>query len=778
MPGTQPQEVANFASPNTCANCHAGYNSLEPENEPVTGWRGAAMGNAARDPVFWSTLAIVEQDFDGAGDLCLRCHSLSGWYGGRSTPTDGSGLVASDVNGVDCDSCHLMTNQDDSEYLGVMNLPFIANCSDDPIDPLGTCQSAIEGYYGSGMLSLWTGGDKLGPYSNAAAPHPFLPSTFHRSVDFCGSCHDVSNPVVGDLAPNHGAQAGAPMVVAEGTLDAPDDPSPNPGKAAFNNPPYAYGIVERTFSEYKSGAFPTTPVSSFNTLPADLQVAGGSLEVTYQAALQAGTGGNYEDGTTRFFSCQSCHMRPVVGNGCNANGAPLRSDLPKHDQTGGNYWFANMTQYQDTQGTLRFGGGLTDNQRLAMDLGQQRAVTHLNQAASLAVNGDTLKVINLTGHKLITGYPEGRRMWLNIKWYDNSNVLLREDGAYGPIGVSIPNPAGGPDVQVESILDLNDPNTRIYETHYAMTKEWAEILLSAGYPASMVLSYDRITGNADFSLGDLAAQPAGSYHESFHFALNNYVSSDNRIPPYGMSYDVAKRRNVLPVPDSQYGNPGAGGTYNYWDDFSLNPPAGAVYATIDLLYQGTSWEYIQFLWKANNGQNAFLGQEGINMLDAWINAEVPVAMEVAGDSKMVPPVIMASTTWGTPPTGGCDLDDDTDCDGIPDATDLCPNFPSTDNGDFDGDGVGDPCDSDVDGDTIVDTADHCPRTTPGDAIDSDGCSSPQRLEANCPSSGAYRNHGKYVSCVVKEVSAQLSLGLITKQQKKVIVSTAAKSNTR
>ena len=37
------------------------------------------------------------------------------------------------------------------------------------------------------------------------------------------------------------------------------------------------------------------------------------------------------------------------------------------------------------------------------------------------------------------------------------------------------------------------------------------------------------------------------------------------------------------------------------------------------------------------------------MLEAWINAEVPVAMEVGGDRKMVPPVVMASTTWGTPP---------------------------------------------------------------------------------------------------------------------------------
>ena len=54
----------------------------------------------------------------------------------------------------------------------------------------------------------------------------------------------------------------------------------------------------------------------------------------------------------------------------------------------------------------------------------------------------SIKVVNLTGHKLISGYPEGRRMWLNIKWFGLNDTLLREDGKYGPIGVFIANPAG------------------------------------------------------------------------------------------------------------------------------------------------------------------------------------------------------------------------------------------------------------------------------------------------------------------------------------------------
>jgi hypothetical protein len=670
QPGTQPQEAGNFETPDRCDNCHAGYDDLKPENEPATGWRGAAMGNAGRDPIFWATLAIAEQDFDGAGDLCIRCHSASGWYAGRSTPTDASGLQAGDDNGIDCDTCHVLTNQDNSEHLGVMNSPFIANCAPDPNVP-DKCTKAgqsPEGFYGSGMTSIWGGGShKLGPYNDAEARHQFMQSKYHRSVDFCGTCHDVSNPAVGDLAPGNGAQHGAPAVVSS---QDPDTGLPNLGgpveeKAAFNNPPYAYGIVERTFSEYKSSAFPTTLVSAFTSLPEDLQVEGGSLKATYDAAFQAGTGGNYEDDSDRFFSCQSCHMRPVEALGCNKKGAPLRKDMPMHDQTGGNYWFADVVQYQDSKGHLRMGGGLSDNQRLAMDLGKARAVKHLQQAASLVVDKttNTLKVVNLTGHKLISGYPEGRRMWLNIRWYDENGIEMLDDeiGEYGPIGVWVENPADRSTVQVESIVNLEDPNLVIYEAHYAMTREWAQTLLAVGKSPGLVLSYDRTAGldnTGNFTLQELANGPEGSYHETFHFVLNNYISSDNRIPPYGMDYSKARERNALPVPADEYDQYvlDDNSVYEYWDEIDLAAiaPSGAAGAEIDLLYQGTSWEYIQFLVNNNNTQNAFLGAEGVNMLEAWINADItaPDVMVVNGDRKMVPPVVMSSTTWGTVGGGG------------------------------------------------------------------------------------------------------------------------------
>ena len=607
QPGTQPGEAGNLDTPDKCDNCHGGYNRAV---EPAFNWRGSMMANAGRDPIFWATLAIAEQDFDGAGDLCIRCHSTAGWMAGRSTPTDGSGLMAGDADGVECEACHKSTNPDNSEHLGAQAEPFVANDGGTP----------ATGYYGSGMLSLWPGSAKLGPYSDAGARHQFMQSRFHRDVDFCGSCHDVSNPAVGDLAHNNGRPASGDPVIASGVPGAPVD-----GKAAFNNLPYQYGVVERTHSEFKSGKLSQTLVSAYGQLPADLKA--GAIKAAFDAA-----GGDYQDGADRYFSCQTCHMRAVSGYGANKNGIPLRRDLPLHDMTGGNYWTPDAIVYQNTEGKLRLGGGLDSMQLDALAAGKLRAQQQLNLAAALSVTGDTLKITNLTGHKLISGYPEGRRMWVNVKWYDASNVLLREDGQYGVV-------ASINGVPVKSIVVPDDPNTKIYEAHYGMTKEWAVQLLDLGYAADLPLSFDRVTGAVDYTLGDLAAQPSGTAHETFHFVLNNTVLKDNRIPTYGMSYDEARKRNALPVPAGQYGG-SSGGMYRHWDELALDPPEFAVYAEIRLLYQPTSWEYVQFLYLANRRENAFLADEGVNLLDAWLA------------TGMAEPYVMASATWGTPGSGG------------------------------------------------------------------------------------------------------------------------------
>jgi hypothetical protein len=610
QPGTQPGEARNLESPDKCDNCHGGYNTT---TEPAYNWRGSMMAQATRDPLFWATVAIAEQDFDGAGDFCIRCHTPDGWLGGRSTPTDGSRLASSDANGVTCDFCHKLTNPNGAEWNGFQAAPFIANDGGSPAN----------GFYGSGMYVLWTSNDKLGPYFDAAAKHKSLPSLFHRQSEFCGTCHDVSNPAVGDLAHNNGRQPTSGPVASSGIPGSPVET-----KAAFRNFPYQYGVVERTFSEHMSSAMPKTLVSSYTQLPADLRA--GAIKAAYESALVAGRGGDYEDGAPRYFTCQTCHLRPITGQGCNKN-PPVRRDLPLHDMTGGNYWVPDAIEYLNARGLLRAGNGMSATQLAALRDGRTRALKQLSSAATLSVSGTTVKVVNLTGHRLISGYPEGRRMWLNVKWYDDDGVLVREDGRYGDLTVLL----DGTPIEVRTLLE--PATTRVYEAHNGMTQEWAAQLLALGQSASLPLGYDRTTGAVTRTLGELAAQAPGTSHQTFRFVLNNTVKADNRIPPYGMRYDEAAKRNALPEPATQYGNPGPGGMYRYWDEVPLAPPAGAAYATVDLLYQPTSWEYIQFLYLANTRENVFLGAEGVNLLDAWLN------------TGMAEPYVMASTTWGTPP---------------------------------------------------------------------------------------------------------------------------------
>ncbi len=125
--------------------------------------------------------------------------------------------------------------------------------------------------------------------------------------------------------------------------------------------------------------------------------------------------GNKADGMVS--TCQDCHMRDVSGQGCNPAlnpGVPVRADLPLHDMTGGSTWMPlRMAELYPEQVDAA-----------AAQASAARAAAMLGKAADLAtwLEGGRLvvRVTNQTGHKLPTGYPEGRRIWLNAKFFRSS----------------------------------------------------------------------------------------------------------------------------------------------------------------------------------------------------------------------------------------------------------------------------------------------------------------------------------------------------------------------
>jgi hypothetical protein len=677
MPGSQPPEIVSgfaLAQPNIvpflhsdtgtnhCSTCHIS-GTADHTTEITALWRGSMMASASRDPLTWAALAVAEQDFPGAGDTCIRCHVPKGWVEGRSVPSDGSALQALDADGVTCHLCHRLANPDDSEtgVTGVQSSPFVAAggvCATSDVHEgvgcdLGTgapCSGGhaacvAEAFHGNAMFSIFqdnaTSADisRLGPYADAdAAPHLWKQAAFQRDAALCGTCHDVSSPVVGDLAPSHGRLVGT--LPAGSFSGVPGDPVAT--KAALRNPPYAYGVEQRTFSEWLASSFATAQVSSFASLPADLQAPGGIVKVVSDAAAAAG--GNYADATPRRFTCQSCHLRPVSAAACSpAFSPPTRADMPLHDLTGANAWAPLAILYLDGLNRLRLGGGVPDP--TALSAGAARATAMLRSAVSLqlasppTVLANTVRVVNLAGHKLFTGYPEGRRMWLNVKWYDAGHALLREDGAYGALAVTDATP--GSPTTVDTLLDPVDPHTRVYGVASGISQAWAQKLLAPplSLAGSTPLDFDRQTGVVVRTLADAASAAPGTVTPSSHLALNDAILSDDRIPPWGMDYAEAHKRNALPVPETLYLGgqlPGPGAVYGHVDEVPLDPPVGAVRADVSLLYQTTSWEYVQFVWKANAKGNAFLATVGDDLLEAWLQ------------TQMAAPVVVATTALPEP----------------------------------------------------------------------------------------------------------------------------------
>ncbi len=518
LAGTQPFEGAAFDDPDaTCVTCHGNYDTAV---EPYYQWRGSMMAQAARDPLFFACLAVSEQDAPSVGDLCLRCHTPTGWQEGRSVDTSGGMLTATDRHGVHCDFCHRAVDPDFKH--GISPLEDIA-----VLDSL----EAIPLTYANGQFVSDPDPRRRGPYFDAVASHAFLESPFHRKSHICGTCHDVSNPVF--------VKGATHQEYSPNTFDAK-----HPDGDLRNMFP-----IERTYSEWSKSEYAATGVYA-------PQFAG-----------------NKPDGIVS--TCQDCHMRDVSGRGCNQPGAPTRDDLPLHDLMGGNYFIPDILPSFFP----------TEVDSLQMAAGKQRAVSMLQKAAtmdlSIGQEGSnptvTVQVTNQTAHKLPSGYPEGRRIWLNVKAYDSGSNVIYESGAYDA---------------ATGVL-THDDDLMIYEIKPGISSR----------------------------LSPIVGLPVGP---SFHFVLNDSIFFDSRIPPRGFTNSNFEEIQSTPVAYSY-----ADG--QYWDTTTYVLPVEASLVRATLYYQSTSKEYVEFLRDENETNTA--GQE---LYDAWVAQGRAAPVTMVTDTISVP----------------------------------------------------------------------------------------------------------------------------------------------
>lgn len=512
--GTQPNTLIEpLMTAQVCSNCHSYY---DEHTEPYTLWAASMMGQASRDPIFHAALAVANQDAAFAGEMCLRCHSPQGWSRGAvSADTSGGLLEGEDLQGVSCSACHRAV---DPVYRAG-----VSPARDEGILASLTAPTPTQHVHGRvealahNASFVWDPEDyRRGPYDIAVNPHRWVRSEYHRDPAMCANCHDVSNPVYSKQA--------------DGSYQLNPIDTPHETQNKYDMFP-----VERTYSEWLHSTFATQAVAmpkNPNATPDDPEWGLNRF------------GGN--DINVR--TCQDCHMPRVEGYGASrVLGALLRPDMGKHTFNGANTWVLRSvaTLYPDYE---------TDLTEMSVNASIERSQGMMAAASDLELSFDgystlTTRIVNYSGHKLPTGYPEGRRMWINVQYYGVNDVLLAEYGAYD-----------------NDLATLSTGDTKVYE---------AKMGLDAHAAAA-------------------SGKPVG---ESFHFVLNNQWLKDNRIPPMGFTNAAYASVGAAPVKTTF-----ADG--QYWDDTAYAVPLAAVRAEVRVYHQTTTKEYIEFLRDTNTTNTA------------------------------------------------------------------------------------------------------------------------------------------------------------------------------
>jgi len=403
-------------------------------------------------------------------------------------------------------------------------------------------------------------------------------NNYVRTSEFCGSCHELTVPIL-----NHGMPE------------------------------------QRTYSEWKYSSY----ALASNTIVDPLNKRSGT-------------------GVER---CQDCHMPKLKHEYTDTNtgtynadpwlvgGFPYGKDrapdggTAMHKLTGANRDLPEMMKALYPQVDLEIIGiptgndprvfpGMLSDRGPMWDRAKRNTEVTLRDGASLQITQPPtevvgqagvyemkVKVINKSGHRIPSGYPDGRRFWLAVQAKDAASAVVYESGVYDAASATLKTTATE-----------------------AFKRSLGKVIDATVVGGNAVQVYERITGlctssdstknstllGAPFVYPDASASvgaPLTTCSPS-PSVLNNFILFDNRIPPKG--FDAAQARlsgvkfwNYDPstfVPTEQQGRYTSAQLAGGYDEvtYRFTAPTGAVLsASAELQWQTHSREFMEHLRTAD-----------------------------------------------------------------------------------------------------------------------------------------------------------------------------------
>ena len=350
----------------------------------------------------------------------------------------------------------------------------------------------------------------LQPTLTKGAGNTTSPNEFIRTSDFCGSCHDLTVPVL-----NHGMPE------------------------------------QRTFSEWKYSSFS----KAANVIADPLNIRKGTGEERCQDCHMPQLKHEYTDLDSGSYNADPF----LVGGFPYGKNRTAQGGTSLHKLTGANRDLPQMMKVLYPEVDLEvlgaptgkdprvFPGMLSDrspmwdrakqNTEITLRDGVDVKITQAPVEVSAGVFEMKVKVLNKSGHRIPSGYPDGRRFWLTVQAKDSAGTPVYVSGEYDAATATLKTTAT--DAFKRSLgttIDATVAGGNAVQVYERVTG-----LCTSTDPAknSTILGAAFVYPEPSVAVGAPLASCAPSKS-----LLNNFILFDNRIPPKGFEAALGREAGI------------------------------------------------------------------------------------------------------------------------------------------------------------------------------------------------------------------------------------------